>query len=128
MKNSIRLVLGASLLAALVICAANSAAIAKDTADEPSMPKSSIRVEHRVKPAALPALTRISFEQALKAALAAAPGSVIKAELEVEEGNLVYSFEVVGADQSITEVEIDAGNGQVLATDKENAGEEARKK
>jgi uncharacterized membrane protein YkoI len=127
MKNTIRLVLAATLLAAVVICVTNSAALAKDAADEPAMPKGSIRVDHKVKPAGLPALARISFEQALKAALAAAPGSVIKAELEVEEGNLVYSFEVVGADKSTTEVEIDAGNGKVLATEKEIDGKEDKK-
>src|SRR5664279_1700268 len=93
MKNTIRLMLAATFLAAVVICVTNSAALAKDAADEPAMPKGSIRVDHKVKPAGLPALARISFEQALKAALAAAPGSVIKAELEVEESNLVYSFE-----------------------------------
>lgn len=124
MKNAIRLVLSASLLAAVFICIASPAARAKDTADEQAMPKGSIRVEHKVKAAALPALAKISFEQALKSALAAAPGSVIKAELEVEDGNLVYSFEVVGSDHSITEVEIDAGNGKVLATDKEADGKE----
>jgi uncharacterized membrane protein YkoI len=127
MKNTIRLVLAATLLAAVVICVTNSAALAKDAADEPAMPKGSIRVDHKVKPAGLPALARISFEQALKVALAAAPGSVIKAELEVEEGNLVYSFEVVGADKSTTEVEIDAGNGKVLATEKEIDGKEDKK-
>jgi uncharacterized membrane protein YkoI len=127
MKNTIRFVRAATLLAAVVICVTNSAALAKDAADEPAMPKGSIRVDHKVKPAGLPALARISFEQALKVALAAAPGSVIKAELEVEEGNLVYSFEVVGADKSTTEVEIDAGNGKVLATEKEIDGKEDKK-
>jgi uncharacterized membrane protein YkoI len=70
-----------------------------------------------VKPADLPNLAKISFEAALRTALAAAPGSVIKAELEVEDGNLMYSFEIVGADKKIKEVEIDAGNGRVLDID-----------
>ena len=77
----------------------------------------SIRPSGEVKPADLPALAIISFDQALKAAVAASPGSVIKAELEVENGNLMYSFEIVGADKKVTEVEIDAGNGKVLDID-----------
>lgn len=74
----------------------------------------SIRLTATPKPAELPALTKISFDQALRAALVAAPGSVIKAELEVEEGNLMYSFEIVTAKKLVVEVEIDAGTGAVL--------------
>ena len=77
----------------------------------------SIRPSGEVKPADLPALAKVSFEQALKAALAASAGSVIKAELEVEDGNLMYSFEIVGANKKVTEVEVDAGNGKVLDVD-----------
>ena len=77
----------------------------------------SIRPEGKVKKADLPALAKISFATALKTALATVPGGVIKAELEVEEGNLMYSFEIVGADHKIKEVEIDAGDGKVLDVD-----------
>ena len=77
----------------------------------------SIRPEGKIKPADLPALAKVSFAAALNTALAAAPGAVIKAELEVEDGNLMYSFEIVGADHKIKEVEIDAGNGKVLDID-----------
>lgn len=77
----------------------------------------SIRPQGEVKSADLPGLAKISFDAALRAALAAAPGSVIKAELEVEDGNLMYSFEIVGANKKVTEVEIDAGNGKVLDID-----------
>jgi len=80
----------------------------------------------------LTALAKLSFQDAVKAALTAVPGMIIKAELEVEDGNLLYSFEIVGADKTITEVEIDAGNGKVLGTEiekpkKEAAREEAMK-
>ncbi len=79
----------------------------------------SIRPAGKVKETELPALAKISYNDALKAALAAAPGSPIKGELEVEEGTLMYSFEIVGADHKVTEVEIDAGNGKVLEIEKE---------
>jgi uncharacterized membrane protein YkoI len=94
------------------------------TAKEEKAAAGSIRPAHKVKDADLPALAKISFEDAMKAALAAVPGKIIKAELEVEDGSLMYSFEIVGADKSITEVEIDAGNGKVLDIDKEESGDE----
>ena len=90
-------------------------------AKEEVMTVGSVRPKGKVKAVDLPALAKISFEQALKAALGGAPGAVIKAELEIEDGNLVYSFEIVGSDKSITEVEIDAGTGKVLGKDKEKA-------
>jgi uncharacterized membrane protein YkoI len=120
MNRIIRPLLSAGLLAAAIICLGNPVAGAKEDAAEKAMPKGSIRIERKVREADLPALAKLSFEQALKCALAAVPGGVIKAELEVEDGNLVYSFEIVGADKSITEVEVDAGNGKVLATENED--------
>ena len=95
---------------------------------ETPAPKASIRPQGEVKSTDLPALAKVSFQQALTAALAATPGSVIKAELEVEDGNLMYSFEIVGPDKKITEVEIDAGNGKVLAIDKDDARDEKPEK
>jgi uncharacterized membrane protein YkoI len=90
-------------------------------------PKGSIHPGDKVKPADLPALTKISFQQAMTNALAAVPGAVVKAELEVEDGCLMYSFEIVGSGRKITEVEIDAGNGKVLDTeDAENEKEDKK--
>ena len=74
----------------------------------------------------LPGLAKITFQQAVAAALKAAPGSIIQAELEVEGGNLMYSFRIVGANKKITEVEIDAGNGRVLDTEKEEDEKEEK--
>jgi uncharacterized membrane protein YkoI len=83
----------------------------------------SIRPAGKIKPADLPTLARMSFDEAMKAALIAAPGKIIKAELEIEDGNLMYSFEIVGDRKAITEVEIDAGNGKVLGTDQDKPEE-----
>ena len=123
MKNILRILCAASCLVALVI---SPALYAADKPEKPS-PKGSIRPTGDVKPTNLPALAKISFQQATAAALKAVPGGVLKAELEVEDGNLMYSFEIVGADQTITEVEIDAGNGQVLGTEKETGEKEDNK-
>ena len=123
MNNIIRILCAASCLAVLVV---GSTLHAADKPEKPA-PKGSIRPTGELTPTDLPALAKISFQQATVAALKAAPGSVLKAELEVEDGNLMYSFEIVGADQTITEVEIDAGNGQVLATEKETGQKEESK-
>jgi uncharacterized membrane protein YkoI len=117
MKKIIPIVSALCCLAAMIALPA----MAKENAAEiKAAPQGSIRPAGKVKPADLPALAKISFESALKAALTAVPGHVIKAELEVEDGNLMYSFEIVGADKAITEVEIDAGDGKVLGTEDES--------
>jgi uncharacterized membrane protein YkoI len=66
---------------------------------------------------ALAGQARITIEQAKAAALAANPGAtVVKAELDNENGALVYSVELsTGAD-----VKVDAGNGAILHTDTGN--------
>jgi uncharacterized membrane protein YkoI len=119
--KKIRLLLTATLLA-FVVPFAVSSLLAKEEGkekQEKATYKASIRPQGKVKETDLPALAKISFDDALKAAHVAVPGGVIKAELEVEDGNLVYSFEIVGADKKVTEVEIDAGNGKVLDIDKD---------
>ncbi len=70
--------------------------------------------------AALAGQAKISIEQAKSAALAANPGAtVVKAELDNENGALVYSVELSnGAD-----VKVDAGNGAILHTDTGSDGE-----
>ena len=90
---------------------------AENSKGEKKTPAASIRPAGKVAAADLPALAKISFDAALRAALVAVPGNVIKAELEVEDGNLMYSFEIVAANKKVTEVEIDAGDGKVLAVD-----------
>jgi uncharacterized membrane protein YkoI len=63
---------------------------------------------------ALASMATITVDQSKAAALAANPGTtVIKAELDNENGALVYSVELSnGAD-----VKVDAGNGTILFTD-----------
>jgi uncharacterized membrane protein YkoI len=124
MKLRSRLLLAATCLATLAVVTPLALSAKEEAKKEEKKIVSSIRPAGKVKDADLPGLAKISFDAAMKAALAAAPGSVIKAELEVEDGNLMYSFEIVGKDKSVTEVEIDAGNGKVLDVDKESADED----
>lgn len=67
---------------------------------------------------------KISFDSAIKSALAAVPGKVLKAELENEDGFLVYGIEVVKSDRQIVDVAVDAGNGKVLKIEKDQADNE----
>jgi uncharacterized membrane protein YkoI len=70
--------------------------------------------------AALQTAAKITPDQAKQAALAAVPGTVNKAELDSENGSVVYSVEIT-ANAKTTDVKVDAGNGRVLAQD---SGEE----
>ena len=105
----------------LIMATHVSAKDGKDSdTDKKSEPIGSIRPTGRIEKADLPGLARISFGKALAAAEAAVPGGkVIKGELEVEDGNLMYSFDVVAPDKTILEAEIDAGDGKVLDVDKD---------
>ena len=62
-------------------------------------------------------LTKISLTDALQTALKGFPGRAIGADLNAENGYVVYGVEVVGANGTITDVKIDAGTGQVLTND-----------
>jgi len=70
--------------------------------------------------AALQAMATISSAEAEAAALAANPGTtVVKTELDNENGVLVYSIELSNG----MDVKVDAGNGKILHT--EQAGSDA---
>ena len=71
--------------------------------------------------AALAGLATITPEQARASALAANPGtSVIKVELDNENGALVYSVELSNG----MDVKVDAGNATVLYTDSDGDNED----
>jgi uncharacterized membrane protein YkoI len=59
-------------------------------------------------------MAKIPLDSAVKAALAAVPGKILKVELENENGYLVYGVEVVKATRQISDVKVDAGDGKVL--------------
>ncbi len=74
-------------------------------------------------------MAKISLDSAINAALQAVPGKVLKAELENENGYLVYGVEIAKADRQIADVKVDAGSGKVLKIeadqkDKEEQGGE----
>lgn len=72
-------------------------------------------------------MAKISLDSAINAALQAVPGKVLKAELENENGYLVYGVEIAKADRQIADVKVDAGSGKVLKIEtdrKDNEGHE----
>ena len=79
-------------------------------------------VSDQAEAATLAAKATVTPAQAKDAALAAAPGTAGKVELDSENGNLVYSVEVTKAGGTTVDVKVDAGNAKVLA---QEAGEGA---
>ena len=71
---------------------------------------------------------KITMAQARATALKKAPGKVKSAELEKEHGKLIYSFDIATAKSGITEVNVDAINGKIVAVQHESAAKEAAEK
>lgn len=61
-----------------------------------------------------PQYRRITIEQAMAIALARVPGQVVKAELDYDDGMLVYEIDIRTAAGYKYEVEIDANTGVIL--------------
>ena len=83
-----------------------------------TVPLGSIHPAGKVKRADLPSLAKISLADAMKAAQARVPGTVISADLKMKQGSLLYAIKIVGSNKAITGIEIDAGNGEVLEVGK----------
>lgn len=70
---------------------------------------------------------KITMEQAKAIALKKAPGTVKESELEREKGKLIYSFDIVTG-KEITEVQVSAIDGSIVAVEKEDMKKEAKEK
>ena len=75
--------------------------------------------------AATAAKPKITMAQARATALKKAPGKVTSEELENEKGKLIYSFDIATSKSGVTEVNVDAMNGKIVAVQHENAAKEA---
>jgi uncharacterized membrane protein YkoI len=78
--------------------------------------------------AALQKEAKISMEKAREIALKKAPGKVESSELEREHGKLIYSFDIRTSKTDITEVNVDAMDGKVIAVEHESPKKEADEK
>jgi len=78
--------------------------------------------------ARLAAQAKVSRAAAEQTALGKVPGGTVKeAELEKEDGKLVWSFDITTLDsKDITEVLVDANSGAVVSVEKEKAEDEAK--
>lgn len=72
---------------------------------------------------------KITMAQARATALKKAPGKVKSQELENEHGKLIYSFDIASPTTSgVTEVNVDAINGKIVAVQHETAAKEKAEK
>ncbi len=62
----------------------------------------------------------ISMNQAIEIALAEVPGKVVEAELEREDGAVIWEIEVVDSQNQMFEFEIDASSGDILEKELED--------
>lgn len=96
----------------------------------------SIHPSKDTQPQALSGLARISRADAQKTALArinAPSKQVVDGELEIEQGCLVYSFDIrISGKTGVEEIRVDAGTGGILShkheSPKQEAAEQAKDK
>jgi len=114
--------IGTGLMAASLMVSGTS--FANSSESEKEIRNGTIPIP-RTTEADYPGMAKISFDQAIQKALGAVKGKVLKSELEEEDGFLVYEVEVVGQNRSVTEVKVDAGNGEILGMEQDSEdGEE----
>jgi uncharacterized membrane protein YkoI len=65
---------------------------------------------------------KLTFAEAKKKALEKAPGQIFNWQLEMEDGKLIYSFEIELPDDKkfSREVNVDAMNGKIVEVEKED--------
>ncbi len=77
-------------------------------------------------PEKLAAQARVTRAQAEQTALAQVPaGKITEGELEKEHGKLIWSFDIATpGTKDITEIQVDAINGQILSREMESPAEQ----
>lgn len=80
--------------------------------------------------ATLQAQAKVSRSEAEKIALAKVPNGIIKeGEIEKEKGKVIWSFDIATSGTSdITEIQVDAMTGEVVAIEKETPAQQAKEK
>jgi uncharacterized membrane protein YkoI len=80
---------------------------------EQANPAGSIQVKNEEE-AGFAGMAKVSMDSAINAALKEVQGKVLRAELENENGYLVYGIEIAKTNHQIVDVKVDAGNGKIL--------------
>lgn len=114
MKKQLITFIGSGALVATLVITGVSFAKSKDT----EVHDGTTRINNQVE-ADFPSLAKVTFDQAVLAAQAKEGGRVLKIELGDENGFLVYEIELVMPDKSILDVKVDAGSGEILATEQD---------
>lgn len=70
---------------------------------------------------------KITSSEAARIATTARPGTVVKTKLDDENGYLVWEVEMIGPKGKETKLMIDAGNGRLLAAERDNEDEDEDK-
>jgi uncharacterized membrane protein YkoI len=87
------------------------------------------KVVEKIKGSPLQKLAKVSPDSAKTLASLKAPGKIAECDLEVENGLLVYSYDIQTRDSKIMEVQINAKDGSTVSTKEETpANEKAEKK
>src|SRR3954453_19283438 len=124
---------GAAVLAALAVAGAGWTADKSEAGGKAAW-KGSIKVEGKHSQAELKKMAKIRESEATKKALAAVEAKAGdkkagEAELEVENGYLIYAVDVkVKGKDGVEEILVDAGDGKVLAHEHETAAAEEKEK
>ncbi len=71
---------------------------------------------------------KVTIDQAIKTASEKVQGTVVEAELEKKHGKTVWEVEIVGPDNKVTEVHIDAATGDVIDTEEKKEEKKGEKK
>ena len=69
---------------------------------------------------------KIGMKRATEIALKRVHGTIKSKELEHEHGRWIYSFDIQTHKHKITEVNVDAYTGKIVAVDVENAAKESK--
>ncbi len=100
----------------MIIDAGNGKVLAQETDDD---------ADDAAEQAKLAKLAKVSADDAVKKATAAVPGKAAPAELDDEDGKVVYEVEIIQDDGTEVDVIIDAINGDVIAQETDADSHEA---
>jgi uncharacterized membrane protein YkoI len=70
-------------------------------------------------------MAKITLQQAVDAALSRQSGKILKAELQDENGFLIFAVEIATPDNKVHEITVDAGNGFVLKSEADSSDNES---
>lgn len=123
-KNRTRAIAMIVILAVIGIVL-TSLSFAKENENDENITSGTITLNNQ-RESEYPGLASITLIQAVESGLSKVHGKALKAELEDENGFLVYGIEIVTPENSIIDMKIDAGSGEILskAVDTDDSGSE----